>query len=78
MGPCDQVLYEGAVDGASVLLQQFEGLSAKEQPSVKFRPPDMGLCVGNGIVLEATNLVCPLHCAVLSSIWFGLAWFLQE
>lgn len=61
VGACDQVLYEGAADGPSLLLQQWEGLSAKEQPSVKFRPPDMAICVGNGVVLEATNLVCHLH-----------------
>jgi hypothetical protein len=53
----EQVVYEGEVDGPGILSRQWAGLDSASQPTVKFRPPDAALCIGDDVVLTAVNLV---------------------
>eukprot|EP00884_Botryococcus_braunii_P017857 jgi/Botrbrau1/4755/Bobra.0137s0027.1 len=55
--PGQKVLYEGEADGPGLLSRQWAGLESASQPSVKYRPPDIALCIGDDIVLTAVNLV---------------------
>src|SRR5947209_1168989 len=48
-----------SVSGAGTLLQSFNGISSADSASANgfdVEPPDQGLCVGGGIVVELVNL----------------------
>ncbi len=46
-----------AINALGTLKDNWPGLAAQDQTPIA--PPDQGLCVGNGFVLETVNLVCP-------------------
>jgi hypothetical protein len=56
-GPASLDVASSAVQAA--LLRNFNGTSSRDSEvtnfNAKFEPPDQGLCVGNGFVLEAVN-----------------------
>jgi hypothetical protein len=49
----------GVVDGSRALVRNFNGVSSRDSAvtnfGAEFEPPDQGLCVGNGFVLEPVN-----------------------
>ena len=55
-----------AMTNLLVVQVSFPGVSVADQERANVRPPNPSLCVGNGFVIEITDLVCsgrrsPMH-----------------